>query len=271
MVTIEHFSRASGVSKEHGGDFLHTHRMRKHLGMCGGVTIEGRGMAPKVYYLRRKGWEYFTEEGIDLGPFIEVNPKRVWTPLMRHRLQIVSDYQNLEMQLRQQAWGHIDQARFEFRRQTYRGRQRKETIDFISTQAGRSTTIVPDASLLVARSDGLGALMLLETDMGNEQLSYSPDYSQSIEGKLSRYLEYAKSGLFQRRYSDWGAFGAFQLMIVTKGAIRAKNIAALNEKFQSIPCPFWVTDRETFQNDALGDIWYRIGGGVSPQNIFGVS
>jgi hypothetical protein len=61
------------------------------IGWFGFVGIPGQGKAPKVYYLRRKGYDILCSEARvfadQIEPFSDV--QAAWTPYMYHRLRII--------------------------------------------------------------------------------------------------------------------------------------------------------------------------------------
>jgi hypothetical protein len=84
FLTIAQFAKAAGLSKRHAEDLLHTFGRRGIVGSFGNVTIPGHGKTPKVYFLKRKGWELLrTESGIPdelIGSFAEVHQEASWSP-----------------------------------------------------------------------------------------------------------------------------------------------------------------------------------------------
>ena len=84
FLTIAQFAKAAGLSKRHAEDVLHTFSRRGIVGAFGNVTIPGHGKTPKVYFLRRKGWELLrSESGIPeelIGSFSEVHQEASWSP-----------------------------------------------------------------------------------------------------------------------------------------------------------------------------------------------
>ena len=77
FLTIAQVAKAAGLSKRHAEDVLHAFLLRGIVGHFGNVTIPGHGKTPKVYFLKRKGWELLrAESGIPdelIGTFSEVH------------------------------------------------------------------------------------------------------------------------------------------------------------------------------------------------------
>ena len=260
MATIEQFAHASSLSKKHAGDFLHFHYRHGHLGMCGGRSYDGHGRVPKVYYFTRKGWKHFTEEEINLGEFVNVKPKKPWTQTLPHRLQIVSNYQDLGTGLALSRRGWINDVLFDFRTAKYRGKTRKETTDFVSDQMANDTKIVPDAAMHISRSLEQSGLFFLETDMGTELLNPSPATDQTLLAKIRQYERYYDSGHYQDRYRNWGNFSAFFLLIATKRREHAKKIAFLKDEELHISNQFMlVSTHEEIRRDPFDKVWWKVG------------
>jgi hypothetical protein len=93
FLTIAQFARLSGLSRHHAEDLLHGFALRGIVGHFGHVTIPGHGKTPKVYHLRRKGWELLRSESdipeALIGPFVEAHREASWSPQMYHRLRLL--------------------------------------------------------------------------------------------------------------------------------------------------------------------------------------
>src|SRR4051794_1120423 len=75
---IAQFGKTAGVSTYHAGQVLQALETRQFVGYFGFTVIPGFGKTPKVYYLKRRGYEALLLEGNhepeELGPFIEAPP-----------------------------------------------------------------------------------------------------------------------------------------------------------------------------------------------------
>jgi hypothetical protein len=120
FLTIAQFAKADGLSKRHAEDLLHTFGRRGIVGSFGNVTIPGHGKTPKVYFLKRKGWELLrTESGIPdelIGSFAEVHQEASWSPQMYHRLRLLDLFIALELSVRGREHIHLIKTLLEYRR-----------------------------------------------------------------------------------------------------------------------------------------------------------
>jgi hypothetical protein len=105
FLTIAQFAKAAGLSKRHAETVLHTYGRRGIVGAFGNVTIPGHGKTPKVYFLKRKGYELLRmESGIPeelIGSYSEVHQEATWSPVMYHRLRLLDVLIALEVQVRE--------------------------------------------------------------------------------------------------------------------------------------------------------------------------
>ena len=95
FLTINQFAKTSELSWERSQNLLSALYKRDILGSFGNVVIPGAGKTPKVYFLKRRGWEILrTESGIPeemIGSFRDVHQEASWSPLMYHRLRLGCD------------------------------------------------------------------------------------------------------------------------------------------------------------------------------------
>ena len=77
FLTIRQFARTAGFSFDHAAELLRRFESRGILGHFGHVGIPGQGKTPKVYVLKRKGFELLKREcdlhPEALGPFVEAH------------------------------------------------------------------------------------------------------------------------------------------------------------------------------------------------------
>jgi hypothetical protein len=60
------------------------------VGFIGFVFLPGHGKTPKVYYLKRKGFDLLWQEKKDFDEtFSEIHKETAWTPAMYHRLKTI--------------------------------------------------------------------------------------------------------------------------------------------------------------------------------------
>src|SRR5205823_4754161 len=105
FLTIPQFARIGKFTVHYAGEVLRTLERRSAVGFFGYTSIPGHGKTPKVYYLKRKGYEYLRRESDfeteEIGSFVEVSPELTWTPQMYHRLRLLDLFVGLEAQVRE--------------------------------------------------------------------------------------------------------------------------------------------------------------------------
>lgn len=93
FLTIDQFARAAGLKRSGASDQLRQLERHGVLGHFGNVGIRGYGKTPKVYFLKRKGYELLLRESDIppemIGSFKEANVDTRWSPQMYHRLHTV--------------------------------------------------------------------------------------------------------------------------------------------------------------------------------------
>jgi hypothetical protein len=261
FLTIAQFAKVTGFSNYHAAEIL---RRLEKLGACGyfgGVFLPGSGKTPKVYFLRRRGFEYLLTESDfppeNIGEFVEVNQELTWTPQMYHRLRLLDLFLALEIQVRER--GHLDliETRIEYRR--IKGTFLRETTDFVTDEKGAMDRIVPDgAFILENQKSGRRGLFFIEMDMGTERISApnSRDKRSTIRGKFEQYDRYLVSGRFAKTYAPYSEFRSFTLLFITYGSERVANIRA---SVADLPVRLHPYYRLTTFQDAitnfLGSIW----------------
>ena len=144
-------AKIAGYSIDHAGEVLRNLERRQIVGYFGFVSIPGHGRTPKVYYLKRKGWELLRlesdYEAEAIGPFSEVHPEHTWTPQMYHRLRLLDLLVALEVQVRQ--FDHIQLVRtfIEYRR--HKGTYIRETTDYVTDAETPEHRIIPDGAFIL--------------------------------------------------------------------------------------------------------------------------
>ena len=93
FLAIRQFARTAGFSFDHAAELLRRFESRGILGHFGHVGIPGQGKTPKVYVLKRKGFELLKREcdlhPEALGPFVAAHMEASWSPQMYHRLRLL--------------------------------------------------------------------------------------------------------------------------------------------------------------------------------------
>src|SRR3954464_3860077 len=91
FLTIDQFTRAASMKRPAASEQLRELERHGILGHFGNIGMPGVGKTPKVYFLKRKGWELLTREsGIPLeliGTHKETHVEARWSPQMFHRQQ----------------------------------------------------------------------------------------------------------------------------------------------------------------------------------------
>src|SRR5215218_6853144 len=65
FLTIAQFARIANFSAYHAAEVLRGLERWGVVGFFGFISIPGQGKTPKVYYLRRNGWELLRSESSD--------------------------------------------------------------------------------------------------------------------------------------------------------------------------------------------------------------
>jgi hypothetical protein len=92
FLTIPQFARIAKVTYDYAAKVLNEMEGRRVVGYFGYTSIPGQGKTPKVYYLKRRGFEYLLNESDfpveEIGAFHDVHKEFSWTPQMYHRLRL---------------------------------------------------------------------------------------------------------------------------------------------------------------------------------------
>src|SRR4051812_32075063 len=229
FLTIGQFAKIPNYSNYHAGEILRKLESRNAVGFFGFTSIPGQGKTPKVYYLRRRGWEYlltksdYTIEAV--GTFVEVSQELTWTPQMYHRLAILDLFVALECEVSARPHLSLAKTLVEYRR--IKGTYIRETSDYVSDVFVAENRIVPDgAFILENRETGQRGLFLLEADRGTERVTApgSADKRATIMGKFGHYDRYLASGRFAVTYKEYGDFRSLTLLFVTTSRERIDTI-----------------------------------------------
>jgi Replication-relaxation len=90
FLTIDQFSRAASMKRPAASDQLRELERHGILGHFGNIGMPGIDKTPKVYFLKRKGWELLVREsGIPpelIGTHKETHVEARWSPQMFHRV-----------------------------------------------------------------------------------------------------------------------------------------------------------------------------------------
>jgi protein involved in plasmid replication-relaxation len=164
FLTIAQFARIAGFSVYHSAEVLRGLERWGLIGWFGFVGIPGQGKAPKVYYVRRKGFDILCSEdpqfADQMEPFSDV--QATWTPHMYHRLRIIDLLISAEMAIRGRPHLRMVKVFVEYRMRKRGTAPARETTDFVGTEETSETKLVPDAAFIMENIEtGKRALFLL--------------------------------------------------------------------------------------------------------------
>jgi hypothetical protein len=262
FLTISQFARIANLTTHHVAEVLRDLEKGGLIGFFGYTSIPGQGKTPKVYFLRRKGWELLQSEVDDWeisGAFMEVHTETTWTPQMYHRLRIIDCLVALEIALRTRPHLQMVKVFVEYRMVKRGGVMVRETTDFVADEQMSANKLVPDAVYILENSETQKrAIFFVEADMGTEQLTsrIPRDARSTIHYKLTQYDRYLKSGRYRRTYGEYGEFRFFTMLFVTTTEARVENI---RQEVYNLPADlgtyYRFTTYEKAVRDFLGQIW----------------
>jgi hypothetical protein len=263
FLTITQFATASGLSRHRAEDLLRAWERRGMLGHFGCVCIPGHGKTPKVYYLKRKGWELLRRESDIpddlLGPFVQTHVEAHWSPQMYHRLRLIDLVMALERDVRSRGHLHLLRTWVEYRRTRRGGRLARETTDFVAAEETPENRIIPDAAFILENVEsGRRGLFFLEMDMATERIvtHISHDRRLTLRFKIEQYDRYLTGGRFAKTYAAFGEFRHFTLLFVTSGQARIDHIRrAVGDLPEALHAYYRFATFEAAQADFLGPVW----------------
>jgi hypothetical protein len=232
FLSIAQFAKASGLSPSWAKELLlDLERREKLLGHFGNTPVRGHGKTPKVYFLKRRGYELLRRESDIpedlLGRFRETHVTARWSPQMYHRLATIDLLLSLEVGVRERDHLNLVGVSVEYRRVRRNGTIIPETSDFVAPEETSANRIVPDAALVLENLEtGKRGLFFLEVDMGTERIAsmISRDKRLTLRHRMQQYDRYLVGGRFAQTYASWGAFKFFTLLFVTPSDERIENI-----------------------------------------------
>ena len=263
FLTIDQFARSADMKRATASDQLRALERHGVLGHFGNVGQQGFGKTPKVYFLRRKGWELLSREsGIPaelLGPYRETRVDTRWSPQMFHRLRTVDLMIAAEVAVRGRPQLSMVRTFTEYRVVRRGGRLARETSDFVAAEETPEDRIVPDAAFVLENVEsGRRALFFVEMDMATERIvsRITRDRRVTLRHKISQHDRYLQGGRFAATYAEWGEFRFFTLLFVTLGEARVDNIRrALSDLPAELHPYYRLTTFEAAQADFLGPVW----------------
>jgi len=263
FLTIPQFAQTASFSFDHAAEVLRRFESRGIVGHFGHVGIPGRGKTPKVYFLKRKGFELLKREcdlhPEALGSFVEAHMEASWSPQMYHRLRLLDLLIALEVQMRAVPRLALVKTLLEYRRTKRGGRIARETTDFVADEETPENRIIPDAAFVLEnRETTRRALFFLEMDMATERITTTipSDRRITLRFKIEQYDRYLTSGRFATTYAPWGPFRSFTLLFVTFGQERVENIrSALSDLPQELHAFHRFATFEEASAGFLGPVW----------------
>jgi Replication-relaxation len=231
FLTIEQFARAAGMKRAAASDQLRALERHGLLGHFGNVGMRGFGKTPKVYYLKRKGFEILTRESDIpaelIGTHKETHVEARWSPQMYHRLHTIDLMVAAEVAVRGRPNLSMVRTFIEYRRVKRAGRLFRETADLVAPEDTPDNRIIPDAAFVLENVEtGRRALFFVEMDMATERVVslITRDRRITLHHRITQYDRYLMSGRFARTYAAFGEFRFFTLLFVTFGEGRIDNI-----------------------------------------------
>jgi hypothetical protein len=263
FLTISQFAKAAGLSRERSEDVLYALFRRGIVDAFGNVTIPGHGKTPKMYFLKRKGYELLRmESGIPeelIGSYSEVHQEATWSPQMYHRLRLLDVLIALEVQVRDRLHLSLVKTFVEYRRVKRGNRIARETTDFVQDPEIPENRIIPDGAFVMENVEtGRRALFFIEMDMATERIitKISNDKRMTLRFKFEQYDRYLQSRRFAQTYAKYGAFTNFTLLFIT---LKQERVDNLREAVTDLPAEFSAFYRlavfDRVVEDFLGEVW----------------
>jgi hypothetical protein len=233
------------------------------VGFFGYTGIPGHGKTPKVYYLKRKGFDVLCAETslLDdaIGEFTDVHKEATWTPQMYHRIRIIDLLISLEVALRSRPHLKMVKPFLSYRMVKSGNRVSRETTDFVTNDTVSENKLVPDAAFILENIElNKRRLYFLEMDMGTEQIvSYvSRDSRITLKHRFSQYDRYLQGKRFAQTYGAYGEFGFFILLFVTHSRERLENIRRELADLPAELTPFYrLTTFDEAMHDFFSPVW----------------
>lgn len=142
------------------------------------------------------------------------------------------------------------------------GRIEKHLRDVVATGTGSEISHVPDGVFAIER-DGRQALFFVEIDRGTETVGRE---DKGVLKAMRFYLDYLRSGGYQRYCSDFGieaTFSGFRVLFVTTGSARIWNTRKASDTLENTGDGarrfIWLTPKhEVLANGVLRAAWVSL-------------
>lgn len=198
------------------------------LGSFGNQNV-GFVKAPKVYYLKEKGYQVLTEEfPLELIGRYKKKKQPSWSSKYKHRLALIDLFLSLEISVRNSTKYELVKVFLEYNRNAAKdGGYMVETTDELKTGTNPQDRITPDGAFILKNQHTSNqGLYFLEMDMGTEtitnKISKSPKFT--LSNRMQEYDLYLQSGSYAKKYQEHGDFNFFTLLFVTTAEARRDNI-----------------------------------------------
>lgn len=231
FLTVKQFAAITGLRDKSASEALLRLERQGFLDHFGNVGIRGYGKTPKVYYLKRRGYDLLVEEsGIPaelISGFKSTKINTRWSPQMYHRLATLDALIALEVAVQQRPHLAVVETFIEYRQQKRERTWQAETTDYVAPEETSENRIVPDAGFVIENIDSeRRALFLIEIDMGTERITSKLAHGKrfSVHHKMIQYDRYLQGGRFQQKYAAWGEFKFFTLLFITTTEARRDNM-----------------------------------------------
>lgn len=239
FLTVKQFAAVTGLKEKSASEALLRLERQGYLDHFGNVGIRGYGKTPKVYYLKRSGYDLLADEsGIPLellGGFRRAKVNARWSPQMYHRMATLDALIAVEVGARTRPHIAVAETFIEHRQQKLGHSWQPETADYVAEDRAPANRIIPDAGFILENVEsGRRALFLMEIDMGTERITSKLPHGQrfSVHHKMTQYDRYLQSGRFQEKYEPWGMFSYFTLLFITSTEKRLEN---MREAMSNLP------------------------------------
>jgi hypothetical protein len=257
FLTIAQFARISGFSAYHAAEVLRDFERWGHVGYFGNVLIPSSGKTPKVYYLKRKGFDILYSEitGLEelLTSFAEIHPEVTWSPQINHRLKIIDVLISAECAVVKRPHLRMANTFLSYRMIKKGAHVTRETTDYVDRSEISENKLVPDAAFILENiKTEKRALFFVELDMGTEQIvkRLTRQKQSSLRHKLEQYDRYLKSLRYTQTYAQYGEFRYFTMLLITTSDERVENIRRATA---DLPAQFANHYRFTTLDQAVGD------------------
>ena len=263
-LTIDQFMKVAGSSKSRAYKVLADQSNQKNLGFLGGSPKKtpGKGSPLKHYFLTEKGYNRLLEWGVSetsLGPFRRVKEESQFTDKMYHRRKLVDTLIAVELSINKYPNHSIKHVFYENRMEAVAGGGfRSEMTDYTGEEENTETKIIPDgAFILHSHHSNTDHLFFVELDTKTEVILSSKDNQSSLLAKYRKYLKYLNSGKFVSKYSSYGNFDHFHMLMVTLPVKRAVNIRQKMDWLKNKQGEyFYVSSLPQVSTDFFGRHWY---------------